>query len=311
MFMGTASEIWRQLEKRFSLNDGSRKYKLNKDTYDITQSGSSVDEYYTKMKCVWEELDNINVLLVLAVVTPKISVFLGALNKQKEEQRLFQFLNEVSQRLLFKSSANIESSALLSKGVVKDKCSICVFNWHPPEKCWEKKSKAFMALKSFFKFVAIQFEKQVKIVRSDNALEFVKGQCGPYLESLGIVHQTSCVDRPQQNELKALDDNGSWELTSLPTGKKAIGLHWIYKTKHKADGNVERKKARLVVNGNNQRHEVYIKPEAWSTRSPQAIDTNSLHSPSMWSHLDMPKLSQSFFSHLADYRSNIVLPQVS
>ena len=62
MFVGTASEIWQQLERRFSLSDGSRKYKLNKDTYEITQSGSSIGEYYTKMKCVWEELDNINVL---------------------------------------------------------------------------------------------------------------------------------------------------------------------------------------------------------------------------------------------------------
>nr|GFA33610.1 retrovirus-related Pol polyprotein from transposon TNT 1-94 [Tanacetum cinerariifolium] len=42
-------------------------------------------------------------------------------------------------------------------------------------------------------------------------------------------------------ELKALDDNGTWELTSLPDKKKAIGLHWIYKTKLKADGNTERK----------------------------------------------------------------------
>ncbi|GJV02856.1 retrovirus-related pol polyprotein from transposon TNT 1-94 [Tanacetum coccineum] len=50
-----------------------------------------------------------------------------------------------------------------------------------------------------YKFVFTQFEKQVKIVRSDNALEFAKGQCGPYLLSKGIVHQTSCVDRPQQN----------------------------------------------------------------------------------------------------------------
>ncbi|PWA91732.1 hypothetical protein CTI12_AA087560 [Artemisia annua] len=62
MFVGTASEIWMQLERRFSLSDGSRKYKLNKDTYEITQSSGSVGEYYTKMKCVWEELDNLNVL---------------------------------------------------------------------------------------------------------------------------------------------------------------------------------------------------------------------------------------------------------
>lgn len=119
------------------------------------------------MKCVWEELDNVNVLPTITV-TPEITVFLNALNQQKEEQRLFQFLNglddhygnlrtqlllmvplpsvenscsmlqqEESQRMLF-GSGSIESTALFSKGNVKDKCSICGFKWHPPERCWEK-----------------------------------------------------------------------------------------------------------------------------------------------------------------------------
>ena len=59
------------------------------------------------------------------------------------------------------------------------------------------KSDSFAALKSFLKFVETQFSKKVKIVRSDNALEFVKGECGTYLSQLGIEHQTSCADRPQ------------------------------------------------------------------------------------------------------------------
>nr|GEX34020.1 hypothetical protein [Tanacetum cinerariifolium] len=69
------AELWdtcnNMLEKRFSLSDGSRKYKLNKDTYEINQSGSSVGEYYTRMKCVWEEFNNLNVLptSVLSVVS--------------------------------------------------------------------------------------------------------------------------------------------------------------------------------------------------------------------------------------------------
>nr|GEU60954.1 retrovirus-related Pol polyprotein from transposon TNT 1-94 [Tanacetum cinerariifolium] len=42
---------------------------------------------------------------------------------------------EESQRLLFKLSASIESSTLLSKGVVKDMRSIRGFKWHPPKKC--------------------------------------------------------------------------------------------------------------------------------------------------------------------------------
>ncbi|GKB35767.1 cysteine-rich receptor-like protein kinase 8 [Tanacetum coccineum] len=47
------------------------------------------------------------------------------------------------------------------------------------------------------------------------------------------------------SELKALEKNGTWELTSLPSNKKAIGYHWLYKTKLKADGSIERKHARL------------------------------------------------------------------
>ncbi|XP_074317900.1 uncharacterized protein LOC141653934 [Silene latifolia] len=53
-------------------------------------------------------------------------------------------------------------------------------------------------------------------------------------------------------ELKALDENQTWELTSLPTGHKPIGSRWVYKIKHKADGTIERFKARLVAKGYNQ-----------------------------------------------------------
>ena len=55
-------------------------------------------------------------------------------------------------------------------------------------------------------------------------------------------------------ELRALENNGTWELTLLPPGKKAIGSHWIYKTKFKADGTEDKKKARLVIQCNRQRH---------------------------------------------------------
>ncbi|GJW84599.1 cysteine-rich receptor-like protein kinase 8 [Tanacetum coccineum] len=66
MFIGIASEIWTQLETRFSLSNGSRKYKLSKECFKIKQH---------------------------VTVTPKMSIFLIVVEKQKEEQRLFQFLN--------------------------------------------------------------------------------------------------------------------------------------------------------------------------------------------------------------------------
>lgn len=44
-----------------------------------------------------------------------------------------------------------------------------------------------------------QFKKEVQIIRPDNALEFDDNKCKILFDKLGIVHQTSCNERPQQN----------------------------------------------------------------------------------------------------------------
>ena len=54
------------------------------------------------------------------------------------------------------------------------------------------------------------------------------------------------------DELGALEKNGTWVMYSLPPGKKAIGSKWVFRTKYKSDGSIERHKARLVVLGNRQ-----------------------------------------------------------
>ncbi|CAH9068461.1 unnamed protein product, partial [Cuscuta epithymum] len=55
-----------------------------------------------------------------------------------------------------------------------------------------------------------------------------------------------------QTEIRALENNQTWVLESLPAGKKARGCKWVYKIKHRSDGTIERLKARLVVFGNHQ-----------------------------------------------------------
>ncbi|KAL0340294.1 UNVERIFIED_CONTAM: Copia protein [Sesamum radiatum] len=53
-------------------------------------------------------------------------------------------------------------------------------------------------------------------------------------------------------ELEALENNSTWDLTTLPAGKRAIGSRWVYKVKLHQDGFIERYKARLVAKGYTQ-----------------------------------------------------------
>lgn len=61
------------------------------------------------------------------------------------------------------------------------------------------KSEALSTLQSFQNYVYTQFQKKIKILRTDNALEFDDTPCQKFFAESGIVHQTSCVKRPQQN----------------------------------------------------------------------------------------------------------------
>ncbi|KAA0031828.1 copia protein [Cucumis melo var. makuwa] len=54
-------------------------------------------------------------------------------------------------------------------------------------------------------------------------------------------------------EIKAIKKNDTWELSTLPNGKKAVGVKWVLKIKKNEKGEVERYKARLVAKGYYQR----------------------------------------------------------
>lgn len=45
-----------------------------------------------------------------------------------------------------------------------------------------------------------------------------------------------CGLKPWIKKIKALDDNNTWEIVSLPSGKKPICCKWVYRIKRKVDG---------------------------------------------------------------------------
>ena len=58
------------------------------------------------------------------------------------------------------------------------------------------------------------------------------------------------------SEIESILQNHTWELVDLPKGSKPLGYKWIFKKKLKADGSIDKYKARLVIKGFRQKQDL-------------------------------------------------------
>jgi hypothetical protein len=58
IYLNTAKEIWFDLKERFSQKNGPRIHQIQKSISTLSQENLSVSAYYTKLKALWEELNN-------------------------------------------------------------------------------------------------------------------------------------------------------------------------------------------------------------------------------------------------------------
>ncbi|XP_020546985.1 uncharacterized protein LOC110011335 [Sesamum indicum] len=56
MYVGSARELWIELEARYGESHNPMIYQLQREIREITQENMSVTEYYTKLKRLWDEL---------------------------------------------------------------------------------------------------------------------------------------------------------------------------------------------------------------------------------------------------------------
>jgi hypothetical protein len=76
-----------------------------------------------------------------------------------------------------------------------------------------------------------------------------------YNEAVNCECSDEWIDAMKE-EIKAINDNDTWELMNLPSDRKAIGSRWVFKTKYDEGGNILRRKARLVAQGFSQKYGV-------------------------------------------------------
>lgn len=49
-----------------------------------------------------------------------------------------------------------------------------------------------------------------------------------------------------RDEINVLEESGTWDIVTLPKGKKALGCKWVFRLKFRADGTLERHKSGCV-----------------------------------------------------------------
>jgi hypothetical protein len=86
--------------------------------------------------------------------------------------------------------------------------------------------------------------EELHMVSSDEPTSFAEAEHNPSWR------------KAMMEEMDSIEKNGTWSLVNLPPGRKPIGVKLVFKVKRDKHGLVSRHKARLVVKGCAQRHDI-------------------------------------------------------
>ncbi|XP_074374270.1 uncharacterized protein LOC141714664 [Apium graveolens] len=99
LFLKTARDIWKDLEDRFGYASITQIYSLEQTLSELTQGQQSVSEFYTKMKTLWDSIDDTQPLPVCVCPTTACTCNLtGKIHQMQQTQRVLQFLMKLNDR---------------------------------------------------------------------------------------------------------------------------------------------------------------------------------------------------------------------
>ena len=92
IWIDVAVDVWNDLKTRYSQGDLSRIFDLQSETSSLSQNDLSMTDYFTKLKIIWDELDNFQPNLI-HVCQNKCSCSVASdISKRKCEDQAMQFL---------------------------------------------------------------------------------------------------------------------------------------------------------------------------------------------------------------------------
>ncbi|XP_074351993.1 uncharacterized protein LOC141691152 [Apium graveolens] len=95
LFLKTARAIWRDLEERFGYASMPQISSLEQKLVDLHQEQLSVSEFYTKLKTIWDSLDDAYPLPTCTCEKCSCNLT-GRIQKIQQEQRVLQFLMKLN-----------------------------------------------------------------------------------------------------------------------------------------------------------------------------------------------------------------------
>ena len=97
MYFETAADIWKDLEDQFGYTSFAKLFSLEKQLGDINQGNSSVIEFYSKIKVLWDELNIVDPLVTCICQLCTCNVTKRAF-QQQQNRRLIHFMMKLSEQ---------------------------------------------------------------------------------------------------------------------------------------------------------------------------------------------------------------------
>ncbi|XP_061367456.1 uncharacterized protein LOC133310536 [Gastrolobium bilobum] len=97
LWMERAYDVWRDLKERFSQSDIFRISDLQEDIYRMHQEDSSISDYFTQLKILWDELEALQPTPTCKCVNPCCSIGLEVKNIRERDYSI-RFLKSLSEQ---------------------------------------------------------------------------------------------------------------------------------------------------------------------------------------------------------------------